>query len=121
MNKSSLSKDRELQARKEDFERQVEHLSSIRDLKHASGFNLHISIIIWHTQSSDKYVEALVPLVYDLKEMGVELNLLQSHIGTRENEDLTPKYDIPRAEWEENIKTNSAFVGKPVDHVTYQV
>ena len=121
LNRNSLSKDRELQARKEDFEQQVEHVSAIREVKHARGFRLHITIVIWHAQSSDKYVEALLPLVYDLKEMGVELNLLQSHIGTRKNEDLTPKYDIPRAEWEENITTNSAFVGKPVDHVTYQV
>ncbi|KAF2825441.1 hypothetical protein CC86DRAFT_43227 [Ophiobolus disseminans] len=106
----TVSADRELHATKEDFERQINQLAAILQIKHTNSFILGISIHVHHAQSSEKYQEFLVPLVYDLKVRGFDLRLTFYLPRPFKAADFTSAYDKPRAEWDEQIRKKSVFI-----------
>jgi hypothetical protein len=100
----------EFSASEEDFERQVEHLSELRKIEHSKGFLLTISISVILMSTSAKFSEALGPLAYDLKDKGVALRLNRIGGGVPRYSDLSASYDLPRAEWMEKTRKETAFV-----------
>lgn len=100
----------ELSASKKDFERQVEHLSELRKIEHTKGFLLTISISVILMSTSAKFVEALGPLAYDLKDKGVALRLTRIEGGVPRYADPSASYDLPRTEWMKKTRKETIFV-----------
>jgi hypothetical protein len=99
--------DRELSAAKYEFDDLVNQLDVICMVKH-NAFTLRIITRIYHIQASYKFEEAPVPLVYDLKDQGVDFTAVVIPAGV--SREFTSSYSIPRFEWNEKIKKHSAFV-----------
>jgi hypothetical protein len=100
----------ELRARKHEFEERVEQLSLLRRIEHAENFHLELTFYTYHAQTLPKYQEAFLPLIYDLKAMGMKIAVCYIQEGSSGCIDFMCKYDGPRAEWEKQIESNSAFV-----------
>lgn len=96
------SADRELSAAKYEFDDLVNQIDMIRMVKN-NAFTLRIEIRIYHSQTFYKFEEALVPLVYDLKDQGVDVTAMVILAGVSRG--ITSGYTIPRFEWDEKIKT----------------
>jgi hypothetical protein len=90
------------------FDTQLENLKDISNIKRLQGFELCISIRCILATTADQYTEILVPFVYGLKEKGAIVTVTRpSHL---QGGPVQYNYDVPRAQRDEKIRTNSAFV-----------
>jgi hypothetical protein len=90
------------------FDTQLKNLKDISNTKRLQGFELCISIRCILATTADQYTEILVPFVYGLKEKGAIVTVTRpSHL---QGGPVQYNYDVPRAQRDEKIRTNSAFV-----------
>jgi len=81
----------------------VQH-SDLRNIEHAKFFTLYIVIDVNEVRVAVKFLEALGPLAYDLKDKGITLRLnCPGGVGPG-TPNLASSYDMPRAEWLEKTR-----------------
>jgi hypothetical protein len=94
---------------RDTYEYQMWGISDCRMIEYAKSLELRIFIDSLSPRTTDKWEEALVPIVYDLKSKGVQV-----YVGCVDGCSIWREpivdYDKPLSEWEEKIRTNSVFV-----------
>jgi len=99
---------REKFASKRDYEHQASLVSDCHMIKHLDGLDLQIKVHAFQEDCAEKFEEALVPVVYELKAKGAKVTVTCP--GYLEGSVPSFDYDKPLAAWEEKIRTDSVFV-----------
>ena len=83
-------------------------VSQVGMIKPLNGYDLHVRPRFDSAGGMAKMEEVLVPVVYKLKEKGV--NVKVSAVPIYPSHNASFDYEKPLSEWEEKIRTDSVFV-----------
>jgi hypothetical protein len=66
-----------------------------------------MTLVVFAMSTLARYQEAIVPLVYELKEKGVKVTVIWHHAHAEERNDIPSEYDVPLRGGERRSRTTA--------------